>query len=52
LREEHRVRVVENTVLRKIFERKRGGVTRELRGLHNEELYDLYSFPNIMSVIK
>jgi hypothetical protein len=47
LREEHRVRVVENTVLR-----KRGEVTTELRGLHNEELYDLYSYPNIMSVIK
>jgi hypothetical protein len=48
LREEHRVRVVENTVL-KIFELKRSEVTRELRGLHNEELYDLYSFPNIVS---
>jgi hypothetical protein len=52
LREEHWVRVVENTVLRKIFELKRDEVTRELRGWHNEELYDLYSLPNIISVIK
>jgi len=52
LREEHWVVVVENTVLRKIFELERVEVTRELRGLHNEELYDLYSLPNIISVIK
>jgi hypothetical protein len=52
LREEHWVRVVENTVPRKIFELKRDEVTRELRGLHNEELYDLYSLPNTISVIK
>jgi hypothetical protein len=52
LREEHWLRVVENTVLRKIFELKRDKVTRALRRLHNEELYDLYSLPNIISVIK
>jgi len=46
------MRAVENTVLRNIFELKRDEVTRELRGLHNEELYDLYSLPNIISVIK
>jgi len=52
LREEYWVRVVENTVLRKIFELKRDEVTMELRGLHNEELYDLYFIPNIFLVIK
>ena len=46
------MRVVENTVPRKIFELKRDEVTKELRGLHNEELYDQYSLPNILSVIK
>ena len=52
LREEYWVRVVENTVLRKIFELKRDEVTMELRGLHNEELYDLYFIPSIFLVIK
>jgi len=52
LREEHWVRVVENTVRRKIFELKRDEVIRELRGLHNEELHDLYFIPNIFLVIK
>jgi hypothetical protein len=37
----------ENRVLRKIFGPKRDEGTWELRGLHNEELYDLYSLPNI-----
>jgi hypothetical protein len=41
LREEHRVRVFENRVLRKIFAPKRNDVTGEWRKLHNEELRDL-----------
>jgi hypothetical protein len=42
LREEHRLRVFENRVLRRIFGSKRDGVTGEWRRLHNEELIDLY----------
>ena len=52
LREEHRLRVFENKVLRRIFGPKRDGVTGEWRKLHNEELNDLYCSPNIMRVIK
>jgi hypothetical protein len=52
LREEHRLRVFENRVLRGIFGPKRDGVTGEWRRLHNEELNDLYSSPNIIRVIK
>ena len=52
LREEHRLRVFENRVLRRIFWPKRDGVTEEWRKLHNEELNDLYSAPNIVRVIK
>ena len=51
LREESRLRVFENRILRRIFGRKRGE-NRELRGLHNEELYSLYRSPNIVRVIK
>jgi len=51
LRGEHRLRVFENRVLRRIFGSKRDEVTREWRKLHNEELTDLYS-PNIIWVIK
>ena len=42
----------ENRVLRRIFGPKRNGVTGEWRKLHNEELNDLYSSPNIVRVIK
>ena len=50
LREERRLRVFENRVLRRIFGPKRDEVTREWRKLHNEELNDLYSSPNIRVV--
>ena len=52
LREEHRLRVFENRVLRRIFGAKRDGVTGEWIKLHNEGLNDLYSSPNIVRVIK
>jgi hypothetical protein len=45
LREEHRLRVVENMVLRRIFGPKRDEVTGEWRKLHNEGLHNLYSSP-------
>jgi len=40
--------VFENRVLRRIFDHKRDGVIREGRKLHNKELYDLYSSPDII----
>jgi hypothetical protein len=52
LREERRLRVFENRVLRRIFGTKNDEVTGEWRKLHNEELNDLYSSPTIMRVIK
>ena len=52
LREEHRLRVFESRVLRRIFGPKRDRVTGEWRKLHNEELNDLYSSPNIVQLIK
>ena len=52
MREEHKLRVFENRVLRRIFGPKRDGVTGEWRKLHNEELNDLYSSPNTARVIK
>ena len=47
LREECRLRVFENRVLRRVFGLKRDEVTGECRKLHKEELRDLYSLPNI-----
>ena len=52
LREERRLRVFENGVLRRIFGAKKDEVTGGCRKLHNEELNDLYSSPNIIRVIK
>jgi len=51
LREERRLRVFENMVLRRVFEPKRDEATGEWRKLHNEELRDLYSLPNIVWVV-
>jgi hypothetical protein len=52
LREEHRLRVFENRMLRRIFGPKREEVMGEWRKLHNEELRDLYSLPSIIRIIK
>jgi len=52
LREENRLRVFENRVLRGIFGPKRKEAREEWRKLHKEELYDLYSSPNTARVIK
>ena len=52
LKEERKLRVFENMVLRRIFGPRRGEVIEKWRRLHNEELNDLYSSPNIVWVIK
>jgi hypothetical protein len=52
LRKERRLRVFENRVLRRLFGPKRNGVTGEWRKLHNKELNNLYSSPNIVRVMK
>jgi hypothetical protein len=52
MRKERRLRVFENSVLRRVFGPKRDEVTAEWRKLHNEELNDLYSLPNIVRVVK
>jgi hypothetical protein len=52
LREECRLRVFENRVLRRIFGPKRDEVMGEWRKLHNEELNALYSLPNLVRVKK
>ena len=51
-REERKLRVFENMVLRRIFGPRRDEVTGEWRRLHNEELNGLYSSPNVVRVIK
>jgi hypothetical protein len=52
LREDHRLKLFENRVLRRIFRHKRDEVTGDWRKLHNEELQNLYSSPNIIRMIK
>jgi len=52
LREEHRLGMYKNRVLRRIFEPKRDKVTGEWRKLHNEELNDLYCSHSIVRVIE
>ena len=52
LREERRLRVFENRVLRRVFGPKKDEVRGEWRKLHNEELRDLYSLSNIVQVVK
>jgi hypothetical protein len=52
LREEHRLRIFDNRALKKAFGPKRDEVTREWRRLPNEELYVLYTSPNIIRVVQ
>jgi hypothetical protein len=52
LREEHRLRVFENRVLRRLFGPKRDEVTGGWRKPHNKELHDLYSSPSIVRMVK
>jgi hypothetical protein len=52
IREEHKLRVFENRVLRRIFGPKRDGVTEGWRKLQNEELYNLYFSPSIIRITK
>jgi hypothetical protein len=52
LREEHRLGVFENKVLRRIFGPKRDEVTGGWRKMHNEELRDMYSSPSIIRIIE
>jgi hypothetical protein len=52
LREEHRLRVFGNRVLRRIFGPRSDDVTGYWRKLHNEKLHNLYSFSNIIRHIK
>jgi hypothetical protein len=47
-----KLRMFENRVLRRIFDPKRDDVTGDLRKLHNEELHQLYSLPNIIRMMK
>jgi hypothetical protein len=52
VREEHRLMVLENRVLRRIFGPKKDEVTGRWRKLHNEELHDLYCSPRIIRIMK
>jgi len=51
-REECRLRLLENRVLRRIFGPRKNEVTGEWRRLHNVEINDLYSSPDIVQMIK
>jgi hypothetical protein len=50
--EEHKLRMFENMVMRRIFGPKRDGVLGGWRKLHNEELHNLYSSPSVIRIIK
>jgi hypothetical protein len=50
--EEHRLRMFENKVLRRILGQKRDGVTSGWRKLHNEEFHNLYSLPSVIRMMK
>jgi hypothetical protein len=52
LREEHRLTVFENRVLRRIFGPKKDEVIGDWRKFHNEELHNLYSSPSIITTMK
>jgi hypothetical protein len=52
LKEDHRLSVFENRVLRRIFGPKRDRVTEGWRKLHNEELHDLFSSPSMIRIMK
>jgi hypothetical protein len=52
LREEHKLRVFEKRMLRRIFGPKRYEVTRGCGKLHDEELYNVYSSPSIIRIMK
>jgi hypothetical protein len=52
LREEHRLGVFENRMLRRILGSKRDGVTGERRKLLSEEFHDLYSSPSVIKIMK
>jgi hypothetical protein len=52
LQEEHRLRVFENRVLRRIFGLRRDEMIESWRKLHKEELHNLYSSPSIIRMIK
>jgi hypothetical protein len=52
LREEQRLKVFQNRILRRIFELKRDQVLGGLKKLYNEELHDLYYLPDILTMMK
>jgi hypothetical protein len=52
IREEHRLRLFGNKVLRRVFGTKRGEMAEGRRIVHTEELHNLYALPNVIRVIK